>query len=97
MTKVAYVSGLFGNTNSRSRYLLCVNAPAPETRDNWQDGYDLGLEHGEKLAGQTASVWSWVLLGIGVVLALEVLIAAGVFFGIVAYGAELGIAVSEAA
>lgn len=51
--------------------------PSIETDPNsaWQDGYDLGLEHGEQLV-EKPSRGLWMLAGAGIVIAVQVVIAA---------------------
>ncbi|MCZ9634859.1 hypothetical protein [Rhodococcus sp. BH5] len=53
----------------------------------WQDGYNLGLAHGEKLAGKP-SVWPWILLGAGVVIGIELMVVIAAFVGVAAFSAS---------
>lgn len=49
----------------------------------WQDGYDLGLEHGEQMV-EKPSRGLWMLAGAGIVIAIQILIAAAVGLAIFA-------------
>ena len=57
-----------------------MTTPPPPSIDTdldaaWQDGYDLGLAHGEQMV-EKPTLWLWVLLGVGIVIGIEVLILA---------------------
>lgn len=60
--------------------------PPPSSIDTdpnaaWQDGYNLGLTHGEQMVDKP-TLWLWVLLGMGIVIGLELLILFAAFIGI---------------
>jgi hypothetical protein len=46
----------------------------------WQDGYDLGLSHGEQMV-EKPTLWLWILLGAGIVIGIELLIVFAAFLG----------------
>ncbi|MDZ7910391.1 MAG: hypothetical protein U5O16_19800 [Rhodococcus sp. (in: high G+C Gram-positive bacteria)] len=46
----------------------------------WQDGYDLGLKHGEQMVEKPA-LWLWVLLGAGIVIGVELIVVLVVLLG----------------
>ena len=57
--------------------------PSIDTDSNaaWQDGYDLGLAHGEQMV-EKPTLWLWILLGAGIVIGIELLILAASLIGV---------------
>lgn len=46
----------------------------------WQDGYDLGLKHGEQMV-EKPTLWLWVLLGAGIVIGIELMVVLAILLG----------------
>lgn len=50
----------------------------------WQDGYDLGLKHGEQMVDKP-TLWLWVLLGAGIVIGIELMAVLAILLGSVMF------------